>query len=142
MQFFKTLSEFPDFPREFYWSHDGRGIQGQTCIKMNEPRDPYSWNDNYLCYRGQGKRPLNIRWSHSGPIYGMYCTQITESSKPSWTSWNDNYLCVPKYSPYKFKWLTTRPSNEDRKNCKKINEPRDRYWSNGYHYLCATDRVN
>merc|ERR1711939_1174753 len=35
-----------------------------------------------------------MRWSSAGPIGGMRCTQILESSDPD--TWNDNYLCYER----------------------------------------------
>jgi hypothetical protein len=70
------------------WNSAGP-IAGMTCTQINEPGDPNTWNDNYLC----ADRNLGLRWSYSGPVAGMVCTHIHEGSDPHY--WNDNYLCQP-----------------------------------------------
>ena len=32
---------------KFYWSHAGT-IPGKKCIKISEPADPHTWDDNVL----------------------------------------------------------------------------------------------
>ncbi|KXJ19193.1 uncharacterized protein LOC110231216 [Exaiptasia diaphana] len=140
--------EYPRFPQNFYWSHNNYGTRGKTCIAVTEPRDAKnSWNNNKLCYFGQGKRPLDIKWSSQGPIPGMSCTKVSYYRKSKNPAWNDNYICISKYGPFKFRWVNGRvPRNERRKNCLRINEPYDRDWRKDYHYLCAyqreTDRID
>ena len=51
-------------------------VPGLHCISINEPSDPDTWADNYLCSNECG-----ISWSHAGPIGGMRCTQITEARR-------------------------------------------------------------
>jgi hypothetical protein len=71
------------------WNSAGP-IAGMTCTQINEPADPDTWNDNYLC----SDQDLGLRWSYAGPISGMVCTHIHEGSDPH--GWNDNYLCAPR----------------------------------------------
>lgn len=134
--------DYPKFPREFFWTHNNYGTKWKTCIDIIEPDDAANgWDNNKLCYYSRNRRPLDIKWSYRGPIPGMECTQVSYSRKSINPSWNDNYICVPKYAPYKFKWVNGRmPWKERRANCGKITEPRDREWSKTYHYLCATQR--
>ena len=40
-----------------------------------------------------GGGELSLAWSYQGPIPGMHCVQIHESSDPH--TWHDNYLCSP-----------------------------------------------
>ena len=71
-----------------------------ACTQINEPSDPHTWQDNFLCAR----RDFGIRWSYAGPIAGMQCTQIIEPAEPARHTWRDNYLCVPPGSPIHFTW--------------------------------------
>jgi len=71
------LSELIKFPNDFRWKHYGlsRFNNPKDCIKVNEPNDPYSWDDNYLCRRPD-KTNIGLEWSHSGPIEGMTCIKV------------------------------------------------------------------
>lgn len=137
-----SILDYPAFPNDFFWSHNNYGTARKTCIDIIEPDDAEnSWDNNKLCYYNHGRRPLNIKWSYRGRIPGMSCTKVSYARKLSNPSWNDNYICLPKYAPYKFKWVNGRMSwAKRRKDCVKINEPHDKQWSRAYHYLCATER--
>ncbi|MCU0664630.1 MAG: hypothetical protein MUC50_20190, partial [Myxococcota bacterium] len=52
----------------FRWSHR-KPIHGMHCVQINEPADPHTWDDNFLC----AKKDFHLKWSHSGPIAGMHC---------------------------------------------------------------------
>ncbi len=109
------------------WSHAGP-VAGKTyCTSMNEPADPYTWGDNYLC------SSLNhgIVWNNAGPVAGMRCTNINEPADPH--AWADNYLCVPPTSTLTFEWSYGGPIYG--RTCIQVNEPADPHaWAD--NYLC------
>ena len=59
---------YPTFPSEFRWSHKGRlNDTSFKCVQVNEPSDPASWDDNFLCFKsGETYFDANVRWSYSG----------------------------------------------------------------------------
>lgn len=75
---------------------------------------------------------------HKGPIRGKKCIQINVPTKPSSESWERSHLCWPHDGIYKFRWLTQRPSYEQRDSCLEWTEPRDPTWKAKTYYLCAT----
>jgi hypothetical protein len=73
----------------------------------------------------------DFKWSHSGPISGMKCTQILEGSDSD--SWNDNYLCIPKESTLELQWSYSGPVSDMK--CTQIIEGSDPdTWND--NYLC------
>ena len=74
---------------------------------------------------------------HKGPIRGKRCIQINVPTKPSNESWERSHLCWPHDGIYKFRWLTQRPSYEERDSCLEWTEPRDPTWKAKTYYLCA-----
>jgi len=56
----------------FTFSCDG-AQSGQTCVQLNEPSDPHTWGDNFLCTAAN----YGFRWSNAGPIDGMRILQNT-----------------------------------------------------------------
>jgi len=117
----------PVFPNDFKWSSTGVPL-GYDCERILESY--HSWDDNYLCWRHGTKNP-GIRWSSSGPVRGMRCTQINEPSGGS--NWNDNYLCIPNSSPLRFYWsFNGHPRG---KNCLRWIENSSNNWHD--NYLCT-----
>ncbi len=115
-----------NIPPVFQWSSAGP-IAGKTCVRILEPADPDTWNDNYLC----SNVPYGVAWSSAGPIANMRCTQIIESADPN--TWNDNYLCVPLSSPLIFSWSSAGPIAG--KSCVRFTESADPHsWMD--NYLC------
>jgi hypothetical protein len=74
-----------------------------------------------------------IRWSNSGPIAGMRCTQIHEGAEPAQHTWDDNYLCVPTSSPLQLAWSSAGPIAG--RQCTQIYEDADPHTWND-NYLC------
>ncbi len=110
----------------------GGGLATSVCTSVNEPRDPHTWQDNYLCSAGH----QGVTWSYMGPIAGQRCIPISEPSDPY--TWDDNYLCVPPYSPIQFTWSNTGALPGQR--CIPWNEPADPHtWDD--NYLCYTQRL-
>jgi hypothetical protein len=72
------------------WSQCGP-IDGMDCIKINEPSDPDTWSDNYLC-KSKSLR-LKLKWSYAGRIENMQCINFKEPAEPQSETWNDNFLC-------------------------------------------------
>ena len=107
------------------------GVQAnQHCVQLNEPSDPDTWSDNYLC----SDDDWGLRWSYAGPIDGMDCTGVHESAEPLASIWADNFLCAPKQSPLEFTWSSAGPISG--KTCVLFNEPLDQANSWGDNYLC------
>jgi hypothetical protein len=112
----------------FAWSSTGP-ISGMACTQTNEPSDPHTWADNYLC----ASEDVGLRWSSAGPIPGMTCTAVNEPSEPPEHTWPDNYVCVPAGSPYSFAWSASGPIPG--RTCIPWNEAADPHtW--GDNYLC------
>jgi hypothetical protein len=109
------------------WSHSGPVAGKPYCTLMNEPADPDSWGDNYLC---SSVNP-GFAWNSAGPIAGMRCTAIHEPVDPH--TWNDNYLCVPESSPLNLSWSSAGPIPG--LDCTQVNEPTDPHTWND-NYLC------
>jgi hypothetical protein len=118
--------------RDFHFKFSTSGtVADMNCTQINEPTDPHSWSDNYLC----SERNLGIKWSSSGPISGMTCINVTEGADPA--SWGDNYLCTPEN--WGLSWSSTGiPAG---KECVSFNEPSDPYWWND-NYLCWDPNAN
>jgi hypothetical protein len=116
----------PLTPMSLEWSNAGP-IAGKHCISLNEPADPHTWNDNYLC----DNVDHGIRWSNAGPIAGMRCTLIDEPADSH--SWDDNYLCVPPSSSLNLLWSYAGPIAN--KTCVHFHEQADPdTWMD--NYLC------
>lgn len=103
---------------------------GQACVNVNEPSDPSSWGDNFVCTAAD----WGLRWSHAGPLPGMDCVATPESSEPSPEIWADNHFCAPPQSPWRFSWSSAGPIAG--RSCVQWNEPADPHtW--GDNFLCA-----
>jgi hypothetical protein len=109
-----------------YWSSAGP-IAGKHCISVNEPSDPHTWNDNYLCT----DRDYGFKWSYVGLNPGMYNIRINEPSDPH--MWYDNYLGTPIY--YGYEWSYGGPIAN--KQCVQIAENSDPHTWND-NYICWT----
>ena len=66
----------------FTFSCDGAQA-GQQCVQLNEPSDPDTWTDNFLCTVND----YGFRWSNAGPIDGMDCTGVHEGAEPLASVW-------------------------------------------------------
>ena len=130
---------FPElirFPKDFSWKHNGLSRRDKDCIQVNEPRDPHSWSNNYLCRRTKRIR-IGLQWSNKGPIKNMSCVQTKAPSMEGKYTWDDNHFCWPTESIYKFTWMTEKPDRSTAHKCLKIYEPRDRLWMRRNYYLCG-----
>jgi hypothetical protein len=113
----------------FTFSCDGPQ-SGQACVQLNEPADPNTWGDNFLC----SKADYGLRWSNAGPIEGMTCTNTAESSEANPAIWADNFFCAPPQAPWKFSWSSAGPIAG--RTCVHWNETADpNSWSD--NFLCA-----
>ncbi|MCE9666725.1 hypothetical protein LY474_02765 [Myxococcus stipitatus] len=79
----------PESPAFLSWSQNG-SQSGLTCTRFHEPRDPHTWDDNFLCHR---EEPLTLEFRSAGSVAGKVCTRIDELSDTAGT-WDDNYLCA------------------------------------------------
>ncbi len=115
----------------FTFSCDGPQ-SGQTCVNVNEPADPHTWNDNFVCTQAD----WGLRWSSAGPLEGMTCTNIAEGAEPLASAWSDNYVCVPPQSPLVLSWSSAGPIAGQ--TCVNFNEPGDLANSWADNHLCYT----
>jgi hypothetical protein len=91
-----SMAEGP-LPRHFPFLHFSSAgpVPGMFCIAVDEPRDPDTWADNFLC----SNFDYGFRWfsttppprDFGSPPFG--CTQIYEESEPAAHGWSDNWLC-------------------------------------------------
>lgn len=81
--------------------------------------------------QAQANLGLPLRWSNAGPIDGMICTWIVESSDPH--TWHDNYLCSAE--DFGFRWKSGGVQDGDG-YCVKWSEPSDPHTWND-NYLCS-----
>lgn len=115
----------------FRWSYRGP-ISGMYCVQINEPADPDTWHDNFLC----SKKDLHLKWSHSGPIAGMHCLQINEPSDPH--SWDDNFLCSP--TDLGLVWSHAGKLHGKKTKCVQFREPSDPHtWKD--NFLCGPKKL-
>ena len=102
----------------------------QTCVSVNEPDDPDSWSDNYLC----AATDVGLVFSTPGPVDGMRCANLHESADAHADSWADDYACVPEDSTLDLAWSNAGPI--DGYDCVRWNETADPgTWSD--NYLCV-----
>ncbi len=119
----------------FTFSCDGPQ-PGETCVSLDEPLDPDTWSDNYLCT----ERDFGFRWSSEGPLADMDCVNVHEPSEPNAAAWADNYFCAPKQSPWVLSYSSAGPLAG--KTCVHLNETAD--LQNSWHdnYLCFEARTS
>lgn len=113
----------------FTFSCDGVNA-GAHCVSVNEPGDPDSWADNYVCSAADE----GLAWSTSGPIAGMRCVNVTEGADAQAAAWADNYACAPSQAPYELAWSSAGAiAGWD---CVHFNEAADAgTWTD--NFLCA-----
>ena len=118
----------------FTFSCDGAQA-GQQCVQLNEPSDPDTWTDNFLCTVND----YGFRWSNAGPIDGMDCTGVHEGAEPLASVWADNFFRTPKQSP----WVASHSSAGPLagKTCVALAEPADLANSWVDNFLCFEPRV-
>jgi MYXO-CTERM domain-containing protein len=102
----------------FTFSCDGQNA-GAHCVSVNEPEDPDSWADNYLCTAADE----GVVWSASGPVPSMHCATLSESADAHAATWVDNHVCVPSDAPYELRWSGAGPIAGW--SCVHFNEPAD-----------------
>lgn len=113
----------------FTFSCDG-AQSGQTCVNVNEPSDPDTWNDNFVCTA----QSWGFKWSNAGPLAGMTCTNTPEGAEPNPGIWADNFFCAPPQSPWSFSWSSAGPIAG--RTCLQWNETADSHTWND-NFLCA-----
>lgn len=117
----------------FAFSCDGPQ-PNMTCLNVDEPSDPDTWNDNYFCSASD----LGLRWSYQGDLAGMDCIAVDESAEAHAAAWSDNRLCAPKQSPWIFSYSSAGPIAG--RSCVHWNEPADPH-SWGDNNVCVTPRT-
>jgi hypothetical protein len=115
----------------FTFSCDGPNA-GAHCVSVDEPGDPDTWVDNYLC----SATDLGFVWSASGPVDGMRCVNVYEAAEDPPDVWADDYACLPSDSPYALAWSSAGPIAGA--SCVHWNEPADAGGTWNDNYLCAT----
>ena len=120
------------------WTSGPTPIAGKCCTKINEPSDPHTWHDNYLCYFCHCQTIFGpITWKFDGPISGQRCISMNEPAEPHNHAWGDNYLCTPDDMWYVFSWSTAGPIPG--RECLQISESVDPHtWHD--NYLCIQFR--
>ncbi|HVX56646.1 MAG TPA: hypothetical protein VHA37_02845 [Candidatus Saccharimonadales bacterium] len=132
------------------WSSAGP-IAGYNCVHIDEPSDPHTWDDNYLCE--DPHYSVALAWTHDAgnpsPSYNPYDgwdTQADIQAKgyPYCTAWNvpdpdtwyDNVLCANQNIGLTFSTTNLTSATE---NCTNISESADpdANWSHGGYWLCA-----
>jgi hypothetical protein len=131
-----TGTQTVDLPDpDITWSDNGV-INRQVCTQINEPSDPHTWSDNYLCVPKDSS--LSLTWTYGGPAGPPptdsdhpYCIQWNVSDPDAW---DDNYLCSNQDIDFSF------GANNDNKYCTEIDEPSDPdgNWRGGGYYLCTS----
>ncbi|XP_046859272.1 LOW QUALITY PROTEIN: tolloid-like protein 1 [Xenia sp. Carnegie-2017] len=115
--------KFARFPEDFQFS--ASNIKGRHCVFLDEPNDP-QFSSVWLCHK-KTKRKSGIKWSYSGRLNDLICTQITDPNGEK-RVWNDNYFCVGSNFPYEFYWS----KNGTIKNLRCLE------WTNSNRsFLCA-----
>jgi hypothetical protein len=116
---------------QFTWSAAGRLPPPAFCIQINEPSDPDTWTDNYLCTQ----RDFGLEWSFAGKDPALpFCLSMNEPSEPPAQMWTDNYLCSPV--DYHLQWFIAGKPTDPTLNCTQITELSDPdAWAD--NYLCA-----
>ncbi|MCL4756205.1 MAG: M15 family metallopeptidase [Myxococcales bacterium] len=119
----------------FTFSCDGPEA-GATCVQVDEPSDPHTWGDNYVC----SATNHGAVWSYAGAIDGMDCTPVAESASAYASAWSDNYWCVPPNSMAQFAWSSAGPMAGW--SCVHWNEPQSQSDSFGDNFLCVRGRTD
>lgn len=138
----KILSVSTYVPLKWYFAYriDARPEpHGWKCINFNEPKDPDTWIDNYLCY--ETKQISGLVFSNTGKLEKMDCENIYGEGEPAEHTWSDNYLCYPKTTAWILKWSTNGPA-KSADSCVRIVEPSDKHgWTEDYYnFLCILER--
>ena len=117
----------------FTFSCDGPN-EGLSCTNVDEPGDPTTWEDNFVCT----SEDHGLRWSYRGPIEGMECVGVHESSSPSADVWADNFLCSPPQAAIRMEWSSAGPISG--RWCLHWNEPQAQAQSWADNFLCVRTR--
>ena len=109
-------------------------LEGQTCVSLNEPADPDTWTDNFICTAA----PEGLVFSASGEVEGMECVALTEPSDSQSAAWDDNFVCLPPDAPFELAWSFAGAL--DGWSCVKFDEPsEERTWRD--NFLCERKRL-
>ena len=68
MRFSSYLAPWPEWPKDYKWSHSGK-IPDMQCMQIfeSEEQESQSWRDNYLCWnKSSALRNPGIQWSERG----------------------------------------------------------------------------
>ncbi|XP_032220869.2 uncharacterized protein LOC5520052 isoform X2 [Nematostella vectensis] len=124
--------DWPSWPVGFSWQV-GPSTPGQSCVRIYERSQYSDWLNHMMCWGLGRNRLLTMRWSDSGPIMGLRCTQILEPKEGD-GGWLDNYFCVENDAPYNFEWSSRGPIAG--LGCVQWNAKKGK---NGWNdnYLCA-----
>lgn len=124
---------------ELSWSAAGP-IPGWSCVHFNEPADPGTWNDNYLCERGVSCFGAGgFTFCAAGAPEGESCVNVDEPSDPN--TWTDNFFCASEEAggdDVGLVWSYTGPI--EGMKCTNVVEPSDAqatFWTD--NYLCVPE---
>ena len=107
-------------------------LAGQQCAQWNEPADPHSWSDNFLCAKQRLEFSAGgFTFSGNGPRAGKSCILVNEPADPD--TWNDNYFCSDE--PTGMRWSSQNPiAGMICTNVSESAEPLASVWAD--NYLC------
>lgn len=124
-----------------------------NCTQIDEPSDPNTWNDNYLCVPASSS--LHLAWTHfdnnpapGGPTgwyssdylkaHGYpYCTKFDIPADYAHT-WQDNELCMNQGRPNGLPLLEFRTTADPSQYCTPLRESADPdgTWNSTGYFLC------
>lgn len=120
-----------DAPVDLAWSSAGP-LEGQSCVHWNEPDDPDTWDDNYLCVRPRTTFSAGgFSFSASGPLEGKTCVSVDDRADTN--TWNDNYFCSDV--DVGLRW--SEQGSIDGMTCTNIHEESEHVaWAWADNFLC------
>lgn len=101
------------------------GVQHKTQAAI-----PPGWDT------GETTNSKFMTWSNSGPIQGLYCTQVLEPAEPEEHTWSDNYVCTAEDLGLKWSYA----GRLDGMRCTQVFESADPHtWTD--NYVCLPNWV-
>lgn len=88
--------EWPKFPEDFSFGRKPRAGPNETCVRIFERLDYFTFKDYLLCSAADKRQP-EMRWSDQGEVNNRECTRILVPEDSQGTKrgrWDNNYLCI------------------------------------------------
>ncbi|XP_027036187.1 uncharacterized protein LOC113664759 [Pocillopora damicornis] len=104
----QECAEWPKFPEDFSFGRKPRAGPNETCVRIFERLDYFTFKDYLLCSAADKRQP-EMRWSDQGEVNNRECTRILVPEDSQGTKrgrWDNNYLCISTDGgfPYRFVW--------------------------------------